>query len=138
MRRKRIVTRPTRFGAWAGLFVNIGMLAVGIKMFETLSEDRGFGQPGGEIGSFFLLFWLAIVAAMVLFNLKVILTGKTPPTTVYEIEEENDNHPKPEEPRNLKESPAALLRQLESLREEKLITEAEYQEKRRSILNRLG
>ena len=133
MRRRRVTYRPSKaqgaFGmVWGGVFVLIGLFVV-IPTF----------------GPFGILWTLAAIAITAMNGYQAF--GKTYKGPEITIEEDNaqlpDEHPSSPAPQTHDHIPSTALdakqrlEQLESLKQAGLITQNEYDQKRREILERL-
>lgn len=133
MRRRRVTYRPSKaqgaFGmVWGGVFVLIGLFVV-IPTF----------------GPFGILWTLAAVAITAMNGYQAFgKTYKGPEITIEEDSAQMPNeHPSPSAPEIHDHIPSTALdakqrlEQLESLKQAGLITQSEYDQKRREILERL-
>lgn len=128
---QRAYVRTSKPALRASLLVLAVMFIIGIVVITILARD---GDAG--IGVVFFGFWLFIVAIMagvVIHNLRTY--DKNPASQIVEeiLIPDAPAGPKAEAGENDFE---AKLRQLESLKKDGLISEAEYAAKRSEIMNR--
>ena len=95
-------------------------------------------EPVEKFPVYFLLFWLTVVGAAVLKHLWDASHREPTPLdsfdVIHSVEEVNGDSDEGPRPSGL----ADRLRELKRLREEDLITDGEYQERRKEILDRLA
>ncbi|MDD8020075.1 MAG: SHOCT domain-containing protein [Acidobacteriota bacterium] len=142
---KRITARPSPLSSTITLIMGILFLFFGLAlMISTM------GEPGEGTGlmTLFMVIWLAACIGIIIYsiiNLTSFKESKTsgPALEVFEVEKEVSSEKKagltdvasPETPARGKADFGFRLRELENLRKERLITEEEYQRKRREILD---
>jgi hypothetical protein len=128
--RYRVGVKPSRSSSAVGAVVLVFFFIFGLGMLSESTKDSGFGGPP-PIFVGFILFWLFAVFMGFIYHLKNATSDEVPPTNVVEYEIDSPN------PLTPSQSVADQLRELEQLRRENLITQAEFEAKRREILNRL-
>ena len=102
-----------------GIIVGVVMLVLGMAFFSFLQED------GSDIGQIFMAFWMLILIIIIAYYVYNLNSKNPSSSAMAEIE---------------LDSPAGVssgeekLHSLERLRKEKLITEKEYQQKRKEIM----
>lgn len=123
--------RPSPLASVAGIIAGIVFLVFGFVFLATAPGDAG----GGEFAGFFLLIWFVVCGGIVVYNIRNLATysaadkGRIPPTAadVVEIASGQDA--------GGGNDFAARLRQLEALRKDGLVSEEEFQAKRRQIMD---
>ena len=117
---KRYTSRPTPALSVIGAAVGIFMLIFGIAFFSKVEK-----MPGPAI--LFAVVWFAGLIGIIGYHIANASRPRGVPTQIIETESE------------IPESKSATerLRELEDLRANKLISDAEYDTKRQKILNDL-
>jgi len=122
----------TAAGAKVGIGVAVFFLLFGLVFFAVVMGDQPSSEPGLTVLiTLFFLGFFAVCLAMLRFYLRVIKAAhKANEGSVAEFRLESDE----EAPLKGSENFAERLRQLEGLKQDGLITETEYRQKRESIL----
>lgn len=123
--------RPSPLASIVGIAAGLVFLIFGFIFLTAAPGDAG----GGGFVGFFFLIWLVVCGGIVVYNIRNLATfpagdkGRIPLTAsdVVEIV------PGPEAAGG--NGFAARLRQLESLRKDGLVSEEEFQAKRRQIMD---
>jgi len=102
-----------------GIVVGIVMLILGMAFFSFLQND------GSGIGQIFMAFWMLIVALIIAYYVYNLNSQNPSSTAMAEIELDMPASGSSGEEK---------LRSLERLKKEQLITEEEYQQKRKEIM----
>ena len=110
--------RPSKAASAVGVAVGIFMLIIGLTMVGT----------GGGV---FMIFWLFAVLAITGFYAYNLISERGAAFTVIDVDSREAQLPSP--PRSTQER----LSELESLHQQGIVTDQEYQEKRRQILGEL-
>lgn len=139
--RRRAGIKPSRSASAFAVFVGIGMACFGLYMLSQLSsrpKPTGFSDfpgspgptstPGDGFGQVFLIFWLICVVGMIIFHLRNALSDTAPPMEVIDYDAP---------PMSSQLGTASQLRELEQLKNENLISQGEYEQKRAEIMKRL-
>ncbi len=96
-----------------GAVVGVIILVVGIGAMTQVREFHPF-----------FILWIVVGVGVVGYHLVNALSGRAPPTTIIESEDEvTESRPVSER-----------LRELDELRAQKLVSESEYETKRQEIL----
>lgn len=117
--RRRFTSRPAPAASAITAFIGVFMLIFALAFFSKA------GTGGGFI-SLFLVVWVLAVIAVIIYHVTNAVRPGGVPNNI--IESEDDASPAPK-------SSAERLRDLEELRNCKLISDAEYERKRQEILN---
>lgn len=142
---KRITERPSRLTSIVTLIMAIIFLILGVVFMGLVQDEAGEATTFLTI---FMVIWIAVCLGGIIYsmvNLSSLKKSKTGATAlnVFDVEEkdmspENSGSKeavfKEAHPEN-KSDFGVRLRELESLKKEKLITEEEYQRKRQEILD---
>ena len=121
MRRRRVTYRPSKSQAVFGGVVGIIFICIGL--FVVIPSTFLFGGFAAVFG----ILWTAVAAGITIMNFyRAFGKGYVGP----EIHIEDENGGKPGDPQE-------RLRQLQDLYDQKLITQQEYEQKRREILQDL-
>jgi amino acid permease len=111
--------RPGKTASVMGIIVGIVMLFLGMAFFSFLQED------GSGIGQVFMAFWMLILIIIIAYYVYNLNSQNPSSAAMAEIE---------------LDMPAGVssgeekLRSLERLKKEQLITDEEYQQKRKEIM----
>jgi amino acid permease len=111
--------RPGKMASVIGIIAASVMLIFGIVFFGLLLEE------GSGIGQIFVAFWMLIVILMIAYYVHNLKSGKASSSAMAEIDLEM-----PESGPTVEEK----LRSLERLKKDRLITEEEYLQKRKEIM----
>jgi hypothetical protein len=98
------------------------MLIFAIAFFSSVPDPRGAGPM-----SLFLVVWFVGLVGVIIYHVVNATRSKGVPTQIIEGED-SDADPKPA---------AERFRELEQLRTDKLVSDAEYEAKRQAILKEL-
>lgn len=141
MAKKRINYRPGKAQARMGLVVGVLFIIIGVTVVIPATLFSGF-SPAALFG----LVWTGMAVYTTVINAKVVF-GKEEETQDYfggyVISEEEPARPAGDTSETHDHIPSTALdarkrlEQLESLKQAGLVTEAEYREKRREILEQL-
>lgn len=111
--------RPGKMVSVMGIIAGCVMLLLGMAFFSFLQEE------GSSIGQIFMAFWMLIVILIIAYYVYNLNSQKASSVAMAEIElDMADSGSSGEE----------KLRSLERLKKERLITEEEYQQKRKEIM----
>ncbi len=113
--------RPGKMASVIGIIAAGVMLIFGIVFFSLLLEE------GSGIGQIFMAFWMLMVILMIAYYVYNLISGKASSSAMAEIDLEI-----PESGPTVEEK----LRSLERLKKDRLITEEEYLQKRKEIMQR--
>ena len=122
MRRRRITRRPTRGESIFG-----GIVCFAMGCFGLFALPSGFDP----VFAGFKAIWCLMAFGMGIYNF-LLAAGVVKYNGGYEITDESD-----ESAKGGKSDAEARLEELQTLYDRRLITEEEYQEKRKDILDRL-
>ena len=122
MRRRRITRRPTRGESIFG-----GIVCFAMGCFGLFALPSGFDP----VFAGFKAIWCLMAFGMGIYNF-LLAAGVVKYNGGYEITDESDDGAK-----GGKSDAEARLEELQTLYDRRLITEEEYQQKRRDILDRL-
>ena len=111
--------RPGKIASVMGIVVGIVMLILGMIFFSFLQND------GSDIGQVFMAFWMLILIMIIAYYLYNLNSQNSASAAMAEIELDMQNSGSSGEEK---------LRSLERLKKEQLITEEEYQQKRKEIM----
>ncbi|KAF0158085.1 MAG: Uncharacterized protein FD159_1232 [Syntrophaceae bacterium] len=111
--------RPGKMASVIGIIAAGVMLIFGIVFFGLLLEE------GSGIGQIFVVFWMLIVILIIAYNVYNLKSGKASASAMAEIDLDL-----PESGPTVEEK----LRSLERLKKDRLITEEEYLQKRKEIM----
>ena len=139
--RRRAGVKPSKTASAFAVFVGIGMACFGLFALSQLSskpKPTGFsdlpgspgpsGSPGDSFGTIFIIFWLICLVGIIIYHLRNALSDDAPPVEIVDYDMPTASSPP---------SAANQLRELEQLKRENLISQAEYEQKRKEIMNRL-
>ncbi|MDP2852969.1 MAG: hypothetical protein Q8O28_01835 [Smithellaceae bacterium] len=112
--------RPGKMASVIGIIAAGVMLIFGIVFFGLLQQEEGSG-----IGQIFMVFWMLIVILMIAYYVYNLMSGKASSSAMAEIDLET-----PESGPTVEEK----LHSLERLKKDRLITEEEYLQKRKEIM----
>jgi len=133
---KRATLRPSPTSSIITLIMSLLFLVFGLVFFFSVIGETGEGR--GLI-SFFFLIWVAACLGMAVYsivNLSSFKKSSPNPAALEVLEIEKENAPaKKEEAAGAKPDFSVRLREIEALRKEGLLTEEEYQRKRKEILD---
>lgn len=123
--------RPSPLASVVGIVAGIAFLVFGFIFLAAAPGDAG----GGEFVNFFFLIWFVVCGGIVVYNIRNLATysaadkGSIPLTAsdVVEIAPGQDAAGGNDF--------AARLRKLEALRKDDLVSEEEFQAKRRQIMD---
>lgn len=118
---RRARVQPSRTASIFVVIVGLGMLVFGCVFLSSSS--------GSGIGGLFGIIWVLVICGIIVSHLINATTGQDPMHTVIEYDSDNKQASA--------ETTADKLRELQHLRNEGLITEEEFAEKRRKILQQL-
>jgi len=118
--KRRFGIRPSPAVSGLAVIAGVGMIAFGIYFLA---------QTGGHP---FIIVWLLVAAGITIYHAVNAFGGKKIHTEVIDYEDVDDPTEPPPPTR-----PADRLRDLQKLRDDGLITEAEFERKRREILREL-
>jgi hypothetical protein len=118
---KRYTARPSPFTSTMTMIIGIFMLIFGIVFF---SSGPSTGMRGPVI--MFMVVWIVALIGIIIYHASNAFGKNGVPTTIIDSQDVPD-----------KDSPRDRLEQLEALRRDHLISEAEYQAKRSDIVNKL-
>ena len=149
--RRRAGIKPSRSASAFAVFVGIGLACFGVFMLSQITgrpRSTGFpdfpgfsdfpgapgpsSAPGESAGTAFLIFWLVCVVGVIIFHLLNALSEDAPPMEVIDYDSPPNSFPGSSQP-----SVANQLRELEQLKNENLISQVEYEQKRNEIIRRL-
>ena len=122
MRRRRITRKPTKGESIFG-----GIVCFAMGCFGLFALPSGFDP----VFAGFKAIWCLMAFGMGIYNF-LLAAGVVKYNGGYEITDESD-----ESAKGGKSDAEARLEELQTLYDRRLITEEEYQEKRRDILDRL-
>ena len=111
--------RPGKMASVIGIITAGVMLIFGIVFFGLLQEE------GSGIGQIFMAFWMLMVIIIIAYYVYNLTSGKASSSAMAEIDLEM-----PESGPTVEEK----LHSLERLKKDRLITEEEYLQKRKEIM----
>jgi amino acid permease len=111
--------KPGRMASIMGIVVGIVMLILGMAFFSFLQND------GSDIGQIFMAFWMLIVVLIIAYYVYSLNARNPSSAAIAEIELDIPVSGSSGEEK---------LHSLERLKKEQLITEEEYQQKRKEIM----
>lgn len=112
--------RPGKMGSVIGIIAGCGMLLFGMVFFSLLRDD------GSSIGQIFMTFWMLMLIIIIAYNVYNLKSQKASSVAMEEIELDL--------PDGNKGTVEEKLHSLERMKKERLITEEEYQQKRKEIM----
>jgi H+/Cl- antiporter ClcA len=119
--------KPGKQPALAGMIVGIIMLLFGIVFLITIQDDLSHEDSSATIVNLFFGCWILVMLVIIFLNARSLSRTNAP--SMLDIETESmDNTPE------ATFTIESKLKQLEQLKSEKLITEAEYTQKRDEIM----
>lgn len=136
--KRRIRRKPSKASAGMSFAMGIVFVIIGLTVVIPASFRSGF-LPVGLFG----FAWTGFAAAITVTNGMYLFGKRESPDLFdrYEIEDVEEGERSPFDaappPAASQPSPEARLRQLEELREKRLITANEFEEKRKEILKEL-
>jgi len=128
--------RPGKATSLMGMIIGIGFAILGLAMMSEMSSGM---PPGMGVPAPFMMLWLMIAGGAAVFYGYNYFSEQG--ASVMEVDLDLPSRPSPASPNTSSTPPAASgdfadrLRKLEQLRDDRLITEQEYQQKRAEILN---
>jgi hypothetical protein len=130
--------RPSKVSSCIGVIVGIGMLIFFLSEFKDSGPASSLGHGNDSFIGFGLLFVIVLVC-IIGYHAFNAFSDRGVAHEVIDVENrENDIPPlKPTTPLHPEGSEAERLRKLEGLRNQNLISEVEYKQKRQEILDDL-
>jgi len=119
--RRQFTTRPTPAMSIFGAIVGVAMLFFAIAFFTKT------GAPPAPV-AMFLVVWVLVLIGIIVYHVVNATRPGGVPTKIFESSDDGAVESK---------SIAARLEELESLRSQQLVSDAEYEAKRREILGEL-
>jgi len=113
--------------ALIGLITGIILLVFGITFLVSIQGDLSHEDSSGSLITLFFICWILVMLLIIFMNARSLSRTNAPSMIDIDTETE-DNLLQPENNIELK------LKQLEKLKNENLITETEYQQKRNEIM----
>lgn len=135
--KKRTATiRPSRFASLAGVIVNGLLLIFGVSLISSALLEKNSETGMNVLIAMFGLIWVTACGLGIFYNVRNYRSwSQTSPSKIaatslgvieYEVNPDKDTISDFE----------TILRKLESLRKDGLITEDEFQEKRKEIMSK--
>ncbi len=131
----RATLRPSPTSSVITLVMSLLFLVFGLVFFFSVV---GESQEGRGLISFFFLIWLAACIGMAVYsiiNLSSFKKSRPGAAALEVVEIERESAPGREDAAGGKPDFSVRLREVEALRKEGLLTEEEYQRKRKEILD---
>lgn len=116
---QKIYVRPGKVASVIGIVVGCVMLLFGIVFFSILVAEEAI------IGQIFMVFWMLIMITIIAYYVYNLKSQKASSAAMAEIELDMQGSGSSGEEK---------LRSLERLKKEQLITEEEYQQKRKEVM----
>jgi hypothetical protein len=113
--------------ALAGMIAGIILLLFGIVFLITIQGELSYEDSSGTLVNLFFVCWILVMLLIIYLNARSLSRSNAP--SMLDIETESVD--------NTAETTYTIesrLKQLEKLKSEKLITEAEYNQKRNEIM----
>jgi hypothetical protein len=113
--------------ALAGMIAGIILLLFGIVFLITIQGELSYEDSSGTLVNLFFVCWILVMLLIIYLNARSLSRSNAP--SMLDIETESFD--------NTAETTYTIesrLKQLEKLKSEKLITEAEYNQKRNEIM----
>ena len=119
--KRRFTSRPAPAASAITAVIGVFMLIFAIVFFSQAKA------PPAIIG-IFLVVWVVALVGVIIYHIVNATRPGGVPTSIIDAEDETDDDSSPQK------SSAERLKKLEDLREQKLISDAEYESKRQEIL----
>lgn len=127
---KSNVVKPTPQAGLIGVVMGALFLVFGCAMFVLIGQDEGVELP---VLLLFGVFWIIVCLAIIVTSALHMRKGGLAMIRIESAPDPAGTAPDRDDPRN---DPMDRLRKLEGLRQDGLISEAEFKTKREEILQR--
>ena len=119
--------KPGKQSALAGMIVGIFFLIFGVVFMIVIQDDLSHEDSSGTMVNAFFVLWILVMLVIIFLNARGLSRSNAPSMIDIETETIDD----------IQEATITIeskLKQLEKLKSENLITEAEYTQKRNEIM----
>jgi hypothetical protein len=119
--------KPNKTASLAGFIIGLAFMVFGIVFYLVLLPEMDFEDGSGYLISLFFVIWTLVVLFIALFNARNYFSSQGISVIDMDFESEKDETP-------VQDTIEIRLRRLERLRNDSLITESEFNQKREEIL----